>query len=146
MGLVRFLVTLKIDRLLHILVRLNEIKVRLAHVQVINISELLLPHDLIVVECTLLLIRVQMQAEQRLYSLQKFLQGLHVELGGRLVHPFVIRIVLVLIPRVRPRVNCFRLNKHISNLRMAVKSQHLLRLPRFQRECSFQRPSGKAPR
>ena len=47
MGLVRFLVTLKIDRLLHILVRLNEIKVRLAHMQVVNISELLLPLTLL---------------------------------------------------------------------------------------------------
>ena len=145
MGLVRFLVTLKIDRLLHILVRLNEIKVRLAHVQVINISELLLPHDLIVVECTLLLIRVQMQAEQRLYSLQKFLQGLHIKLGRRLVHPFVIRIVPVLISRVRPRVNRFRLNKGTLSKRLA-NQQYLPRLLQFQRACWFQRLGGRAPR
>ena len=96
---------------MHVLICLNEIEIRLADVNVINFSELLLPDHFIVVKGALLFIRIEMQTEERLDSLQKVSQRFHIELRGRLVHSFIVRIILVLIRWVGSRVHSFCLNR-----------------------------------
>ena len=107
----RLRVVFKIDGLLHILVCLNEIKVRLANMYVINLSELLFPDHLIVVKGALLLVSVQVETEEWLDALQEVGQRFYIELRGRLVVSLIVRVILVFIPGFGSRVNSFCLNR-----------------------------------
>ena len=77
--------------------------------QIVDLTELLLPDDLVVIEGALLFIRIEVQAEQRLDAFKEFRQRVHVELGGWLVHTLIIAVVFVLVAGVRARMHCFRL-------------------------------------
>ena len=107
----RVRIFLKVERILHGLIRLDEIIVGLEQVQIIDLAKLLLPDHLVVVKGALLLICSQVQVEKRLNALHKLRQGVHAEIGRRFMHSFIIAVVFVLICRISSRVYCLGLNR-----------------------------------
>ena len=104
------------------MVGLEEIIVGLEQVQIIDLAELLLPDHLVVVKGALLLICPQMQVEKRLHALHKLRQGVHVEIGRRFMHSFIIAVVFVLISWISSRVHCFGLNLSKQKSKINIRS------------------------
>ena len=77
--------------------------------QIIDLTKLFLPDNLIVIESALLLICIKMQIEQRFDFFKETGQAVYIKLGGWFVHTLIVAVVFVLVGRISSRMYCLSL-------------------------------------